>query len=183
MPTGLPVALLSVNAEHREKAMTGKAQGYAMSLPATAFAYLNIRSMLELTAAGAVGAALVAWLAPVAWRPVAYIALTTLLVAGLLIEIPIVNRLQVRSASFEVMEHAVRIRRGILLRRDILIAATQLRNVTITDGPLLRRYGLVKVDFVTIAHFEPLGPVTAEQAARLRSHALASHLGAADVQE
>lgn len=149
---------------------------YPASLPAAAITYLNVRSVLELATVGIVGVAILLSWVPSGWQPTVVAALLALIVVGGSVEIPVLNRLQVRRTSYEVTEDAVRIRRGMLLRRDVVIATAQLLNVTIIDGPILRRFGLVKIAFVTIANVELLGPIEVGHAHELRLRALAPQL-------
>lgn len=154
-----------------------KVAKYATRLPAEALGYLGARSAIEVGVTGLAGAAAIVWLVPDTWRNIAWAILSFLVILGVVVEVPILNRLIVRNTSYEVTGDAVRIHRGMLFRRDIVIATAQLLNVTIVDGPLLRRRGLAKVSFSTIAHVEPLGPVKAQEAERLRRLALALYLG------
>lgn len=153
---------------------------YSESLPPHSLRYLNIRSVLDIMILTVLAVIAIWAFVPTSWRPAAWALLAVSVALGIAIDLPVVNRLQVRNTSYEVTEDAVRLRRGMLLRRDTVISTAQLLNVTIIDGPLLRRYGLAKVAFTTIAHIEPLGPVTAAEALRLRSRALAGFAGGRD---
>ena len=146
---------------------------YGSTLPPQALKYVNTRAILDVIAVTVVVAALIMWLAPEQWRLPAVVILVLLLIAGLAVDLPFINRLSVRSTSYELDQAAVRIRRGILISRDTVISTAQLLNVTIVQGPLLRRFGLVKIAFTTIANVEPLGPLSADEAESLRVRALA----------
>lgn len=156
----------------RQPVTASPVQEYSNRLPSSALRYVNLRSMVEIAVLAVGVTAAVVLFVPPAWRLAAWIVLAISVMVGAAVDVPIINRLQVRSTSFEVTHDAVYIRRGILLRRDTIISTAQLLNVTVVDGPLLRRYGLVKVAFATIAHVEPLGPLTADHAEQLRSLAL-----------
>lgn len=146
--------------------------GYAMRLPVTAQRYMNIRSLIE------VGLVLVALLSiailvlPHEWQTVAWITILAGGVIGIFVDLPIVNRIIVRNTSYEADGNLIRIQRGVLFHRDLTISAAQILTVSIVDGPLLRRYSLVNVRFTTIAHTNPLGPMTRIEAERLRAHVL-----------
>lgn len=150
---------------------------YAATLPQSAHQYLNIRSAFEVILGGGVLAAGVLLLAPDGWKWPLLALLAVLTIVGLVVEIPLINRVIMRHTTYQVDDDAVRIRRGFLISRDIVISTAQILNVTIIEGPLLRHHGLVTVRFLSIDHVEPLGPLDHEEALRLRSRALATYLG------
>lgn len=142
---------------------------YALTLPPGALRYVNLRAAAEaVTVAVAVGA-LIALLAPAAWRPALLILLAVLVAVALTVDLPLVNRLAVRSTSYECDGTTLRIRRGILFSRDIAVPCAQILDVVIAEVPLLRSCGLVGVRCRTIMGGERLGPVTPAEADRIRS--------------
>lgn len=149
--------------------MTSPRLRYNQSLPANALKYTNIHDAIQGVVLIAVIAGLVWWLVPDPWKMWILIALPALLILSLLIEMPIVNRLAIKNTSYEVSESEVRIRKGVLLTRDTVISAAQILNVSIAEGPILKSFGLAKVNFTSIAHVEPLGPVTLAEANDIRN--------------
>lgn len=158
--------------------MTAPRLRYAHSLPAQALKYLNIQSSIQLIIVMGSAAALVSWLVPEPWRTWILIAVPALTVISLLVELPFMNRLEVKHTSYEVSATEVRLRKGVLFTRDTVISAAQILNVSVAEGPLLRRFGLAKVQFTSISHIEPLGPVTLEQANSIRATLLGIYASA-----
>lgn len=145
---------------------------YATKLPSGALRYLHMRSLVEITFVILAVLAVVMLLLPEEWRGLGGAAVLVLGIIGMLVDLPIVNRLIVRNTSYEMIDDLVCIRRGVLIHRDLTISAAQILTVSIVDGPLLRRYGLVKVKLTTIAQTDPLGPVTVAEAEELRRRIL-----------
>lgn len=151
---------------------------YAESLPRNAYRYLNIHDAIQSVIVAAVAGALVLWLVPEPWKTWLLIALPILVVLSLVIEMPFINRLVVKNTSYEVSPTEVCIRKGVLLTRDTVISAAQILNVSVVEGPLLRNLGLAKVQFTSISHVEPLGPVTLDDAHAIRNALLGAYAGA-----
>lgn len=145
---------------------------YATALPPIALRYLHVRSLIEISFVILAALAVVLLLLPEAWRGLGAAAVLLSGIVGALVDLPIVNRIIIRNTSYEVVDDLVRIRRGVLVHRDLTISAVQILTVSIVDGPILRRYGLAKVHFTTIAHTDPLGPVTVAEAEALRRRIL-----------
>lgn len=108
------------------------------------------------------------------WRTGALIAIVALSVIGLLVDIPFVNRWEVRNTSYTVTPDVVFIRRGLLIRRTTTISTAQILNVEVVQGPLLRAFGLVKVRFTCISEVEGITGITESAAAEIRDIILRS---------
>ena len=141
-------------------------------LPAAALRYRNIRSWAGLLVSSVLLTGGVLLGVPEEHRSGALAALGVLVVLAATVETPLVNRASIRSTSYEVDDCAVRIGRGLLLRRTVVLPTAQLVGVTLVEGPLLRRFGLVVVVFSCAATSERLGPLGREEALRVRSRAL-----------
>ncbi|MFE7846345.1 PH domain-containing protein [Microbacterium sp. NPDC057407] len=152
------------------------------ALSEQAYRYLNIRSVVEVITLTALALVSGVVFAPGSWLLPLFALSAALCAVGLLMEVPLLNRLEVRHTSFIIANGAVCIRRGRLIRREIVINSEQLLNVSILHGPLLRRMGLVKVKFTTIAYVEPFGPIPLSDALRMRANALRMPEGAFDEQ-
>lgn len=142
------------------------------ALPAAALRYRNLRSWAVLLVSSVLLTGGVLLGVPEEHRPAALAVLWVLLVLAATVETPLLNRASIRSTSYEVDECAVRIGRGLLLRRTVVLATAQLVGVTLVEGPLLRRFGLVVVVFSCAATSERLGPLDREEAHHVRSRAL-----------
>ncbi|MFJ5697204.1 PH domain-containing protein [Arthrobacter sp. NPDC093139] len=151
---------------------------YASTLPPAALHYLMIRSTFEVLVTGVVSCGLALWLVPSGWKSPTLIVMAILIIAGLIIDVPIVSRLTTRHTSYHVDADAVRISRGFFLSKDTVLSTAQILNISIIEGPLLRRFGLAKVRFTTLNHVEPLGPVERGVAVDIRRQALATYLEA-----
>ena len=140
-------------------------------LPGEALRYLNVIDVITVLLTASVSG-VVAWFVFESLR-VMILAIILLVVAtAIIFEIQIMNRLRVRNTSFTVTGDEIYIVRGLLVRRFTSIATSQVLNVEITEGPILRRFGLVKIRFTCIADVEPLGPVTPVMAETIRSAVL-----------
>lgn len=156
----------------------GRSHAYASTLPPAALRYLTIRSTVEVLATGALACGLALWLVPGGWRLPTIVVMAILMIAGLIVDVPIVSRLTMRHTSYHVGADAVRIKRGFLLSKDTVLSTAQILNVSIIEGPLLRRFGLAKVRFTTLNHVEPLGPVERGVAVEIRRQALSTYVEA-----
>ncbi|WP_326967155.1 PH domain-containing protein [Arthrobacter sp. CG_A4] len=157
---------------------TKRSHAYASALPPVALKYLTVRSTVEVLVTGGLACGLALWLVPGDWRLPTLVVMAILIVAGLIVDVPIVSRLTMRYTSYHVGPDAVRIKRGFLLSKDTVLSTAQILNVSIIEGPLLRRFGLAKVRFVTLNHVEPLGPVERSVALEIRRQALSTYLEA-----
>jgi len=145
---------------------------YSLALPPEALRYRNIRSYSEMLFWILLLFGLLALGVPRHLQPLASAALVVLLLLTVTVEIPVVNRALVRLTSYEVDDCAVRIRRGLLFERTIVLPTAQLVIVTVIEGPLLRRFGLAVVVFSCASTAERLGPLRRAEAHRVRSGAL-----------
>ncbi|TFD28543.1 PH domain-containing protein [Cryobacterium lyxosi] len=140
-------------------------------LPNEALRYLNaIDAATALVTASAVS--IVAWFV---FEPLRVVILTVIMLgvaAAIAFEIQIMNRLRMRNTSFTVTGDEIYIVRGLFFRRFTSIATSQVLNVEITEGPVLRKFGLVKIRFTCIVAVEPLGPITPAVATAIRSTVL-----------
>lgn len=145
-------------------------------LPDGALGYLQVVTVLQalLVSVGAIMLSL--WLLDAPWA--VRVVILVLLVAGasLLLELGILNRLRIRYTTYYVDRTCVRLHRGRMLKRNTIIPSAQLLNVTVVQGPLMARWNLAKVKFTCIAHPEPLGPLSLEEAEKIRAEALALYL-------
>lgn len=92
-------------------------------------------------------------------RTFVLLLLVVLTALSLAVELPVLNRLRVRHTSYSVQPGFVYITRGALVRRSVFIASHQIQNVETVQGPLLRRFGFVKVRLKCITDVESLGPL------------------------
>lgn len=157
---------------------TARSHAYASTLPPVALHYLTIRSTIEVLMTGALACGLALWLVPGSWRMPTLVIMAILIIAGLIVDVPIVSRLTMHHTSYQVGADAVRIKRGVLLSKDTVLSTAQILNVSIIEGPLLRRFGLAKVRFTTLNHVEPLGPVERGVAVEIRRQALSTYVEA-----
>lgn len=154
------------------------APDYASTLPPVALRYLMIRSTIEVLITGVLSCGLALWLVPSGWKLPVLLAMAILIIAGLIIDVPIISRLTMRHTSYHVDTDAVRIRQGFLLSKDTVLSTAHILNISIVEGPLLRRFGLAKVRFTTLNHVEPLGPVERRVALDIRRKALSAYVEA-----
>lgn len=152
----------------------------AERLPRRALSYLNARDGLGTVILAALLAGAAAFITDPALRTTAWIGVLVLTIAGVLVELPWLNRIQTRATSYTVTTRYIYIVRGRLRRHSVMIATPQVLNVEIVQGPLLRAFGLVSVRFTCITEFERLGPLTPEAAERARAQVLASQTGERD---
>lgn len=140
----------------------------ARLLPARARAYLNVRDASVAVVVGALGVAAASFIPDPTTRVVAWVVIAGFVASTLVIELPVLNRLHVRTTSYTVSADYVYIARGWLLRRSLLISTTKVLNVEIVQGPLLRRFGLVTMRIASVIEHENLGPLEPAEAERLR---------------
>lgn len=141
-------------------------------LPERALRYLNYIDFLSITISLAV-VAVIAWFVfepPV--RTVILAIAAAAWVIGVLFEIRFLNRILVRKTSYSVTRDEVYIARGMFFRRFTSIPVPQILNVEILEGPVLRKFALVKVRFTCITDIEPLGPLSPEAAEEIRDTVL-----------
>lgn len=161
-----------------ESARSPRLYAYENKLPRVALKYLMVHAALEVLGVGLVSSMALFWLLPVDWKLPALAVMMVLIIMGLIVDVPIISRLTMRYTSYHVDSDAVRISRGILFSKDMVLSTAQILNISIVDGPLLRKFGLAKVRFTTLNHVEPLGPVSLENAIAIRQEALATYLKA-----
>lgn len=128
-------------------------------LPPRALGYLNARAVLELVAGALAIALTVSWIFDGDLRVVLLPVLGVLTVVSLCVELPVLNRLRLRYTSYSVEPGYVYITRGAIIRSSVLIPTRNILNVETVEGPLLRRFGFVKVRFRCITDTESLGPL------------------------
>lgn len=137
-------------------------------LPVRARPYLDVRSAVE-TVASAGGLALAASMITVGTIRLVLLALIgVLLIVGLMLELPVLNRLKMAHTSYSVTPHYIYIARGRVFRRTVTLASQKVLNVESVQGPLLRRFDLVKVRFTCLADVVSLGPLTPATADHVR---------------
>jgi uncharacterized protein len=141
-------------------------------LPPRAFRYLAVRSLIEVAVGSLVLAAAAAWIPDPAFRSAVLIAIGALALAAVVVEIPLLDRRRVATTRYAVSAELVRVRHGLLIRREVSIATPQILNVEIVDGPLLRAFGLASVRLTTIGGAERLGPLEPDAAGRVRDAVL-----------
>lgn len=140
----------------------------ARKLPEQAIRYVNTRSTLEalaLTGALVTGVAL---LMDGRARTVGLVTMGLLLVVGLIVELPLVNRLAVRNTTYTVTSDFVYITYGVLFRKSSFIPTSSIVNIETLEGPLLTRSGLVKVRFRGVTTSEVLGPLEPSDVSEIR---------------
>lgn len=152
----------------RDSAEPGDWGVYTERLPPAALSYRTVRSLIDLCVGIGLGLAATFMFVPEWWRPIIFGLLGADLVLALYAYIPVLLRRRVRNTRYAVDALTVRVRRGVLFRREMVISTAQLLSVTIIDGPLLRAFGLVNVLYTTIKMPERLGPVTVVEANALR---------------
>ena len=154
-----------VMSAHNEQAPTTLQRG----LPARSIAYARTRTCIDVGVAVAIFVAIVFTIAPDMWRPVLFTVAGVLVLVALTIEIPFIDRMRISNTSYDIDEGFVQIRRGILFAEDIIVPTDRILNVAIVQGPILRLFGLARIRFVAISHFEALGPLFLDDAIRLRA--------------
>lgn len=151
--------------------------GLVDRLPEAAIKYLHVVTAFQASVIAVCGIPLAIWVLSSPWDVRAALIIGALAAISFIGEIAFLNPLRVRWTRYEVDRRAVRIHRGRLLKRHMVIPAAQLLNVTVTQGPLLERWGLAKVTFTCIAHPERLGPLSLADAERVRAAALSLYTG------
>lgn len=141
-------------------------------LPDEALTYLNMKSFCVTLVSGIVLGALVFMFLPREWRIVAFTALAALIVISVVVELPWLNRMQVKYTHFTVDDQFVHIHRGKYFSRDISIPRRQVLSVGIHQNPLMSRHGLVSLKFNLIFGAESLGPLHRDQALAVRRRLL-----------
>lgn len=150
------------------------------ALAPNALAYLNLRDAVVTIAVGVGLAVGIAFVPDDTVRVALWVVLTVLMASSLLIELPWLNRMQVRHTSYTVTAEYVYVTRGWLWRRTVVIATPQVLNVEIVQGPLLRAFDVVSVRFTCITDIERLGPLRREAAEAARMTVLRSQTDAVD---
>lgn len=146
---------------------------YSRTLPPRAVTYVRIRSLIDIAIVGVLLSAAILFLAPLSWRPALLGAVLALALLGLLIDVPLVDRLVVRNTTYEVDDDRVLISRGVLFHRDLALSTAQILTVTVVQGPLLRRFGFAKLALATLTESETLTPLPLAEADALRAQILA----------
>lgn len=143
-------------------------------LAARAGTYLNLRDATVTLVVGALVAGVAVVIPDPALRVVVWAGTALLVLVSLLVELPWLNRVRVRTTSYTVTPDFIYVVRGRLWRRSVLIATPQVLNVEIVQGPLLRSFGLVAMRFTCITETEWLGPLDPDSADRARATVLHS---------
>lgn len=130
--------------------------------------YWNIRSVVGdvvilALCAGAIAIFRAEWM--FFWGP--WVVAPLVVVSGLL-DVLLFNRIEFRNYSFTVTEDYVYVARGRWFRTSATIPTSQILNVSTAQGPLLRAAGLVKVQFTCLLDVDGIGPITQEDADRIR---------------
>ncbi|MFV0373287.1 PH domain-containing protein [Microbacterium sp.] len=151
-------------------------------LAPAAHGYLAATGLLGTLFGGGVAlAAILLWVHDPWWRPALLIALGTLVVGGVVLDLVILNPLEIAYTSYTVTADFVYIRRGRFFRRSLVISTAQILNVEIVEGPLLRAFGVVKVSFTCLTEEKSISPVRSQEAERIRALVLDSQTDARDV--
>lgn len=77
-------------------------------------------------------------------------------------------QLRYRTYRYAVTEREVFVRRGRLIQRSITVATPHVLHAEVTHGPVLRAFGLVKVTVNLVVGEQEIGPVTRQEAERIR---------------
>lgn len=149
-------------------------------MPDAAARYLWVQSIVAAVIGWGIVAGLVAWLVPDPWRMWILIAVGALFVLGVAVEAPWNARRTVRLTRYWVDEDVVRIRRGGIFSSEIEIPTAQILDVTISEGPLLRRWDFAEVSFRVLTRSEEISPVSKEEATALRERVLGVAPGVTD---
>lgn len=96
------------------------------------------------------------------------------IVAGVLVvfcvlDLTFLNRMKHRFYSYSVDHAEVSVTQGLLVRTTMTLAVPQILSVEIIRGPLQRPLGLASVRFACVVEGETLGPVTVEEAERIKA--------------
>lgn len=138
------------------------------ALPPRSLSYLNLRDGAEVALVSFVAAALAWWFLEGSALYLSWLVLGILALVAFAVELPILNKRRVRNTSYSVEDEYVYITRGAVLRRSVFIPVRHILNVETVQGPLLRRFGFVKVRFVCITEVESLLPLDAAAVADIR---------------
>jgi membrane protein YdbS with pleckstrin-like domain len=87
---------------------------------------------------------------------------------GILADLILLNRLSYRNYSYTVTPDYVYIAQGRFVRRSVTIDNGKVLNVQTSQGPILRRFGLVTLRLTCIVETERLGPVAVESVEEIR---------------
>ncbi len=151
------------------------------SLAPGALRYRTILGAVAILAVGAIATALTLLLVhEPGWRLGVLIAVAVFVVLSAVTDLLVLNRIEVRSTSYTATPDFVYVARGRWFRRTTVVATTQILNVEIAQGPLLRSLGLVKVTLTRIADEEAISPLTPAAASELQSVVLGAQRDDAD---
>lgn len=137
-------------------------------LPRQALGYLNLRAAIlwaVVMAAGLVLHLVLPGTIPAQLLIVAAVIATT----ALIIDIAFVHRWRCRTYRYDLTAEATRISHGRVFLRERSIPTNRTFGVEITQGPLLRAFGLAELRIVTVVGSHPLGPVPPLEAERIRA--------------
>lgn len=138
-----------------------------------ALCYLNVRDGVSSALLGLALAVALVFVPDPGVRIQLWMILGGLVILSLLVELPWLNRVTVRTTSYAVTEDYVYLARGLLWRRTSTIPTKRVLNVQIAQGPLLRAFGLVCVQLMSVVDLDKVGPLTPAAAERLRDTVLA----------
>jgi membrane protein YdbS with pleckstrin-like domain len=162
----------------REETPTVGSAG-ASRLPAGAVRYWNTTTIVSAIVFAATATGVALWVDR-GWVSFLVFRIAIPLAAVLaVIDCAFMNRRRFRNYSYTVTPDFVYVARGKFFRRTLAIATPNILNVEIAYGPLLRAQGLATVQFASIVGSTDLGPVTAQEADRIRQAVLVAPLDAA----
>lgn len=138
------------------------------SLAPCALTYLNVREGTLTVVVALVLCVTTILVFETTWRAPACGLIASLSVLAMAVELPWLNRREVRNTTYTVTRDFVYVTHGWLWRRSTVIATAQILNVEIAQGPLLRAFDAVSVRFTCIADVQRLGPLKKDAAERIR---------------
>lgn len=158
-----------------DQIVAGRAVSSMRRLSPRAGGYLRARAVIDATLVFLVALGVVVVSVDGPWRDRLIFVAVAMFVAGLPLEILVVNRWKIRYTRYSVDGEMVEVHRGRLFQKRLYVPSRQVLNVESTQGPLLRRQGDVYVKFTCLTEVEKLGPVSQEEFHRIRSLLVAAN--------
>lgn len=136
-------------------------------LPAATLRVWHVDNVIGLVVASAVLGLVATMGHPVVAQPW-IIPLAGLAVGVALLESAVVLPRRHRCYRYGILPASVVVESGALVRRQLVVPLHQILYVETHQGPVLRAYGLTRVQLGTIADPKSIGPLTPEAAEALR---------------
>ncbi|MBP2436605.1 PH domain-containing protein [Microbacterium amylolyticum] len=139
------------------------------ALPPSAVTYGRQVAMISGTPVIMAAVAAGAWIAPTEHTLLVAVLTAVAAIVVMALDILVINVRLIRSVRYTIDAQSLRIRRGLLIKQEMELPLRHVISVSIVQGPMLRRLGLAKVRFMTIAQPQVLGPVDVLTAEKIRA--------------